>query len=207
MAWCRLATVVLLRQQQVLLILRVAAAGLRGRPLEEGIVVWTSNGDTFGGTSGSIGLVGELVGRLRLAAADMRQAARAAALLAELHGAGDAEDDSEGALVKGVVFAYARPFTRRDGVGALDPEEWAPVDSRQALLHRSLIASRARLLDQGDWSLAGSQVPLRLPGGVSAGTWMRVSELAAAQGRWLTASASRLEDDLQEKGSSAGNRR
>lgn len=156
---------------------------------------WTSNGDTFQDTSTGVDLTGELVARLRLAAADMRQAARAAALLADLHEAGGgAERDAEGTLIKGVVFAYARPFAGRDAVGALDPEEWAPVDSRQALLHRALIASRTRLHAEDDRSLAGPEISLRLPGGLSAGTWTRVSELAAAQERRITASASQLED-------------
>ena len=77
------------------------------------------------------------IGRLKIGAADMEHAARGAAHIAAIR-RGDLKRmhaDAEEALATGVVVSYARPFTRRQGIGALDEDEWSPDDEEQAGLH------------------------------------------------------------------------
>jgi len=129
-----------------------------------------------------------LARRLELGDGDMGQAARGAALLAELcRTDGRAESNGETALITGVVLAYARPFTRRDEVGGLDAEEWAPTGVRQASLHRMLIASRNDRSTDTTTRSGDSSDASGFPASVSARKWERISELAAEQKRRMRA--------------------
>ena len=126
--------------------------------------------------------------RLEHGGDDMGQAARGAALLAELcRTDGRAQSDGETALITGVVLAYARPFTRRDDVGGLDADEWAPTDVRQASLHRMLIASRNDRLTDTTTRFGDSSDASGFPADVSARTGVRIGELAAGQKRRMRA--------------------
>jgi hypothetical protein len=129
-----------------------------------------------------------LARRLEHGDGDMGQAARGAALLAELcRTNGRAQSDGETALITGVVLAYARPFTRRDDVGGLDADEWTPTGVRQASLHRMLIASRNDRLTDTTTRSGDSSDASGFPASVSARKWERISELAAGQKRRMRA--------------------
>jgi hypothetical protein len=126
--------------------------------------------------------------RLEHGGDDMGQAARGAALLAEVcRTDGRAQGNGETALITGVVLAYARPFTRRDEVGGLDADEWAPTDMRQASLHRMLIASRNHRFTDTTTRSGDSSDASGFPASVSARKWERISELAAEQKRRMRA--------------------
>jgi hypothetical protein len=159
----------------------------------------------IGDDESSVEVIRGLVRRLKLDASDMRQAARDAALLAGICEArGPAQSEHDIALVTGVVLAYARPFTRSDDVGALDADEWTPVDRRQAILHRTLIASRNDRYANGTRQSGRSDdTSAAFPARLSARTWAGISELAAEQERRMRASASRLEDELRRRGDGA----
>jgi hypothetical protein len=142
--------------------------------------------------------------RLKAGTADMGQAARGAALLAA-----SSTDDRGGrmnreartALAAGVVLAYARPFTRGDEDGELNADAWTPADPAQARLHKTLIRSRNER-----YRPVGPADPRGSSPGVASGwlapvntarRWLRVSELAEAQGQRMRVLASALEDELE----------
>jgi hypothetical protein len=153
--------------------------------------------------------------QLKAGAADMGQAARGAALLAASSTddrGGRMERDARTALAAGVVLAYARPFTRGDGAGALNVDAWTPADPAQARLHKTLIQSRnERYRPPGLANPRGSS-PDVAPGWLApvntARSWLRVSDLAEAQGERMRVLASGLEDELDAITSTArGSRR
>ena len=143
-----------------------------------------------------------MVRRLKVGAADMGQAARGAALLTgtRVDRGGRIDGDAKMALAAGVVLAYARPFTRRDGGGALNTDTWAPADPAQARLHKALIESRNKQYGSGGRTVARGRsrdgAPVTFTPGIPARSWPRVKELAEAQGRRMRALASRLEDEF-----------
>jgi hypothetical protein len=147
--------------------------GTPGKTLQLDDAALPETSDRDGERSNAV--VRALARRLELGEGDMGQAARGAALLAELCRTDScAQGNGETALVTGVLLAYARPFTRRDDVGGLDADEWAPTDVRQARLHRTLIASRnhrstdtTNRAGHNDRSAFMTPVPPR-PGGGSA---------------------------------------
>ena len=141
--------------------------------------------------------------RLRIGAADMDHAARGAAHLAAIHGGslGQMHADAEEAMATGVVVSYARPFTRRQGIGTLDENAWAPGDEREVDLHRALILLRNRRYAHtdrsdlrgvedvfGDGNYSESSV------GIAADAWSRIVGLAESQASRMR----ELADDLQE---------
>jgi hypothetical protein len=148
--------------------------------------------------------------RLRIGAADMKHASAGAAHLAAV-GAKSMNGDAKEALATGVVVSYSRPFTRHQGIGALDANEWTPADEAQAGLHRGLIWLRDKrcahtdktdyrgvedVFRDGTWS--ASSVPL------ADEAWPRIVELAAAQAARMRELADSLEasaKSLQSSGS------
>ena len=155
--------------------------------------------------------ISRTIRRLKAGTADMGQAARGAALLAANSAdgrRGRMNREARMALAAGVVLAYARPFTREDGEGALDVDAWAPADPAHARLHKTLVRSRnerSRMTRQAD--RRGSS-PGLAPGWLApvntARGWLRVSELAEAQAQQMRVLANALADELDASTSTGG---
>jgi hypothetical protein len=113
---------------------------------------------------------------------------------------GDAED----ALMTGVVVSYARPFARRQSIGTLDRDEWAPDNERQAELHRALILLRDKRYAHTDkgWrgvvEVFGEGIYSDVLVGIRDKWWPEIEALAEAQSRRMAALAHRLKDALGE---------
>jgi hypothetical protein len=84
--------------------------------------------------------------RLILAEADMKQTEAGARYIE----ASTMNEDAHRALQTGVMVCYARPFTRRQGIGPLDRKEWAPGDVEEQALHRSILVLRDKVFAHTD---------------------------------------------------------
>jgi hypothetical protein len=149
------------------------------------------------------------IGRLRIGAADMDHAAGGAGFLAAIREGqtGRINGDADEALMTGVVVSYARPFTRRQGIGALDEGAWAPDDDAQRRLHRALILLRNRRYAHTDKTdlrgiedVFGDGSYSEWSVGIADDAWARIAELASAQALRMRDLAGRLEDTLRSVG-------
>jgi hypothetical protein len=147
------------------------------------------------------------IDRLRVAASDMRQAARGAGHLGGIRAntLDRMHSDADRALETGVIVSYARPNTRH-GNGQLDSGKWEPADASDANLHHAIIRLRnIRYAHTDKTDLRGTEDVFggghfsESWVGLHDDAWARIETLADQQAKAFDALADQLQNVLRQR--------